>query len=120
MRAIIIDPQTQSVSEVEHSGDYKEIYKFIGNDCGTFSAPIELDNGDTFYCDDEGLFHENIGGIIYPNWAYPITGRILILNTDYDTGDSQSAKSNIDSIKEGLKFLKPDDSTLVNWFAQFQ
>ena len=118
MRAIIIDPQTKTVTEIEHSGDYKEIYKLIGNDCGTFTAPITLENGDTFYSDDEGLFHENIGAIIYPNWYSPIVGRTLILNTD-DMGESGSAKSTIEEIKDGLQFISYNDPALINWFANF-
>ena len=120
MRAIIIDPQTQDVTEIEHSGNYKELYKLIGNDCHTFAAPITLNNGDTFYCDDEGLFHENIGGVLYLNWEYPITGRIVVLNTNFITGDSESAKSSIEELKKGLMFLKYDSKYLIDWFKEYQ
>lgn len=119
MRAILIDPQSQTIREVAHTGDYKEIYGFIGNECKMFQAPFSLPNGDTFYCDEEGLFHENIGAIMYPDWHTPIVGRVLILNTDYETGDSQSAKSSIEAIRKGLRFIGADEFVLTNWFAQF-
>ena len=120
MRAIIIDPETQNVNEIEHNGDYKEIYALIGNECNTFEVPITLPNGDSFYCDEEALYHDNIGGVIYPNWAYPLVGRIVVVNTNFTNGDTEAAKSSIEDIKRGLTFIKQDDSKMVKRFAQFR
>ena len=41
MKAILIDPFDESVSEVEYNGDYKEIYNLA--DCRTFDV-VSLDD----------------------------------------------------------------------------
>ena len=52
MKAILIDPFDQSVSEVDYNGDYKEIYNLT--DCNTFDV-VSLDDTNDIYVDDEGL-----------------------------------------------------------------
>jgi len=32
MRAILIDPFTRTIKEVDYNGDYRQIYTFIGAD----------------------------------------------------------------------------------------
>ena len=53
MRAILIDPAKQTITEVDYDGDYQSIYKLI--DCQTFAVPFVLENEDALYADDEGL-----------------------------------------------------------------
>ena len=118
MRAILIDPKEQTIKEVNYSGDFNDIYKLIGNDCHTFSAPLTLENGDTFYCDDEGLYHENIGAVIAKDWHSPIVGRILVLNTD-EMGDSVDAVSSIESLQQMLTFIPSTNQQLINYFDFF-
>tara|TARA_R110000772_G_C13310268_1_gene440099 strand:+ start:25587 stop:25937 length:351 start_codon:yes stop_codon:yes gene_type:complete len=115
MRAILIDPTNQTITEVEYDGNYKSIYGIIGNGCHTFSV-FNYKNGDGFYHDDEGLFNENIGGIIYKDWNSPVVGKVLVLGCD-DEGDSIAPISYIEELKEGLKFLRPQQ--LEEYFEQF-
>ena len=37
MKAILINPHKETITEVEYSGNYKEIYDLI--DCRTFDSP---------------------------------------------------------------------------------
>lgn len=55
MRAILIDPFTETIVEVEFDGNYKSIYPLI--DCETFDC-VSVDKNDTLYVDDEGLLAE--------------------------------------------------------------
>ena len=56
MKAILIDPEMQIVAMIDYSGDYKDIYKLIG--CRIFTA-VTIDNDDSIYIDDEGMFEES-------------------------------------------------------------
>jgi hypothetical protein len=108
MRAILINPEEKKVSEIQIGNDYKEIYKVI--DCELFTCPITYENGDTMYCDDEGLFKEQKGGIIMRGWSYPILGKILILGCDEETGDSQDVKSSIDFFEKQIMWLSEEQT----------
>jgi len=55
MKAILINPFNQTITEVEYSGDYKEIYKLI--ECSTFDC-VNIDDDNTLFVDDEGLLYE--------------------------------------------------------------
>ena len=102
MRAIIINPEKKEVTEIQIGSDYKEIYKAIS--CDTFSCPVTYDNNDCLYCDDEGLFKPQKGGIIMKNWYYPILGKILILGTNED-GESADAKTDIRFFENQITWL---------------
>jgi len=57
MRAILIDPFNETVTEVEHNGDYREIYKLLSHETvkvDTFTV-IGIDHNDAIYVDDNSL-----------------------------------------------------------------
>jgi hypothetical protein len=84
MKALKIDVLNQTITEVELN-NAKELYGLIGNGCHTFCAPIEYNNGDTLFADDEALLHDELEGcFMFPKWKYPIVGNAVIANTDYD------------------------------------
>lgn len=97
MKALLIDPATKTVTEIEIEKGIKAIQKAIGNECTTFSCPITLDNEDTFYADDEGLFHDITGGTMMKNWSYPIVGKIVVLGTN-DKGESVDVKTKAEDL----------------------
>ena len=112
-KAIKIDVVKQDVYEIELSDDYKAIYGAIGNGCTIFCAPIEFENGDTLYSDEEGLLHEKmVGCFMMENWKYPLVGNAIILGTD-DEGDSIDAKSTIEEIKNKVTFY--DSEIAEKW-----
>lgn len=103
-KAILIDSKNQTVTETE-IGDYKDIYAKIGNGCTLFAIPVEFENGDALYVDDEGLLHEKVEGcFMLEGWAIPIVGNAIIWGTD-EEGDSQDCKTTVDDIKAQIKFF---------------
>lgn len=56
------------------------------------------------YCDDEGLFKPQKGGIIMPDWEYPILGKIIIVGTDED-GNSTDVKSELNYFTDSITWL---------------
>ena len=101
MKALLINSKDKTVTKVQIK-DYKEIYGLIGNGCSTFACPVEFDNGDVLYCDDEGLLKEKVEGcFMFPEWNTPIVGNAVILGSD-DDGQSIDAKTNISFFTENL------------------
>lgn len=103
MRAILIDPVAKTVTEIEIGADYTEIYKAI--DCDCFACPIIYENSDTLYCDDEGLFKEQKGGVLMTGWRYPILGKMIVLGGDPETGESKDAESTVEYFTSQIKWL---------------
>lgn len=98
MKAILIDPISKTVSEVEHAGDLESIYKLL--DCSMFEAPIRYPNDDAMYCDEEAWMHlkEPYAGFMFPNWSYAILGKGLILGST-DEGEEADCQSSVDDFK---------------------
>ena len=115
MKALKINVETQKVEAIELDGSLQAIYEAIGNECSLFACPEQLDNGDALYVDDEGLFHEIEGGIMLPNWSYPIVGNILVVGTDVETGESIDCKSTIDEIEAKIIWVSKEDA---NYYAE--
>jgi hypothetical protein len=116
MKALLIDPSNKTVTEIQIEKGIKAIYNAIGNGCTTFSCPITLDNEDTFYADDEGLFHEISGGIMMKDWSYPIVGKIVVLGTDKN-GDSVDVKTKADDLAKLIFWQSKENCE--KWAEQF-
>ena len=114
-KGILIDPETQTISEVEIQ-TWRDIAPLIGNGCTTFSCPVEFDNRDTMYCDDEGLYHDIKGGIMMSDWSYPIIGRVLILGTD-EEGDTVDAKTPTQWFRENITYVTEQQAKSYAQFA---
>jgi hypothetical protein len=111
MKAILIDPFTKTITEVEHNGDYKQIYELIG--CYCFTA-VNLDNkGNAVYVDDNGLI-EDIDNqqffMIFNQDGVPavLAGKGLILGCDAE-GESVSTTISLEAAR-----------SIVAWRAQSQ
>ena len=56
MRGILIDPTSKSITEIEYSGDYKQIYTLC--DFRYFEC-AEIDEEHTLFIDEEASFKED-------------------------------------------------------------
>jgi hypothetical protein len=117
MKVIKIDSANKTITQIEMGKGLESIYEAIGNKCTCFTCPIELENGDVIYADDEGLFHPFEGGIMMPNWNYPIVGNILIVGSD-DEGDSVDAKTTVEEITPLIEWVGKDRCEM--WASQFR
>ena len=107
-KVIKIDVEKQEVYHIELGDHYTDIYEKIGNNCSTFCVPLEFENHDCLYADDESLLRDDIkGGFYMPDWSVPIVGNALIVGTD-DEGDSVDSKTDIDTIKNNIRFLNAE------------
>ena len=105
MKAYLIDPFATTVTEVEHNGDYKQIYDYIKADLFT---TIQLDSaGDTLYIDDEGLFVDEQAYFWLRGYPILLCGRALVLGCNLDTGDSRSPRLSLNDTKSFVKWQNP-------------
>jgi hypothetical protein len=114
MKALKINVVTQQIEEIELKDGYglKAIYDAIGNGCNLFECPITFDNGDTIYCDENGLLKEPIGAFMMKDWAYPIQGNGLLVGTDIYTGESIPVKTSAEELASQIQFLDEHQAEL--------
>ena len=102
MKAYLIDPEKKEVTEVEYSGDYKDIYKLI--DCSTFEIVGITPKGDGIYVDEEGLYAEkkhlwSFKGILFNNHLFNLINKGLVLGSNID-GDTIESDLSLEKVKE--------------------
>ena len=107
MKVLKIDVVAKTVTEIELEKGITNIYNAIGNGCNLFCVPVEFDNGDCLFADDEALLQDNVeGAFIMEGWSFPIVGNALVIGTNYE-GDSTDAKTTIELFSK-ITFLDKD------------
>lgn len=103
MKAILIDVHTQSVTEVEHDNTLDNIYDLLN--CRTFDV-VRIDEVDSIYVDDEGLFVDDQLFFEYGGDAQSVrlAGNGLILGVD-DEGNSTSPRTTVEEVEGRVGFL---------------
>lgn len=100
MKAYLIDPVSNQITEVAYSGDFRQIYEHIKAE--TFDV-VTLHSGDALFVDDEGLCKPNsffkARGIMQP-----LAGRALVLGTDEEGGSVEPTMS-IEQLRQEIMFL---------------
>lgn len=110
MRAILIDPFKQSITDVEYSGDYHDIYKLIG--CETFTIAPITHRGDAIFVDDEGLFKPDQAFFKHDGYPQPLAGKGLILGCDED-GETVEPTVTLEEMKAATQFLNHAQLTAI-------
>jgi hypothetical protein len=108
VKAILICPFEQTVTEVEHdANDYREIYKALSHplhpvDC--FTAVSISEQGDVIYVDDNGLLNNPKHFFIWRDYPQPLAGRGLILGTDAADGETVGTTLRLDYVRRMVMF----------------
>lgn len=124
MRAYLIDPTNETVTEVDYDGNYKSISRLIGCDYFTTVVLTRTEDGwpaDTLFVDDEGLFVEDQRYFTIRGYNQPLAGKGLVLGTDAE-GDSiepdmdlATAQGLVRFLSEGVHFEpKPPEVTFFD------
>jgi len=101
MKAILINPFNQTITEVEYSGNFKEIYKLI--ECSTFTC-VNVDDDNTLYVDDEGLLYETNEYFNWKNYS-DLAGKALLLGVDYQTGEDCDTSWSLQEVENMVQWL---------------
>jgi hypothetical protein len=114
-RAILIDPEARSITEVWIGDGCKSIQEAVGCDSFTTgSQPLcgSLSKGfDAVYCSDDALedrdprFWFQVDADRDPPSSYPIAGRGLVLGTD-KMGESSDARISIAALAKRITFTQ--------------
>jgi hypothetical protein len=106
MKAYLIDPFAQTVTEVEYSGDYKHIYAMIEAD--TFDCARFNQHGDAVFVDDEGLINgKEQRFFTVKGYGSPLAGKGFVLGCDMNTGDSKDPAVSLEQMRELVTFVFP-------------
>ena len=100
MKAILINPFNQTITEIKYSGNFKEIYKLI--DCSTFDC-INIDDDNTLFVDDEGLLKQN--RYFYWKDYTNLAGKALIIGVDYQTGEDCDTSWSLQEVENMVEWL---------------
>lgn len=112
MKAYLIDAVAKTVTEVEHNGDYREIYTFLGCDLFTVvrldSTESETDRGDGLFVDDEGLMKPQAHFFKIAGFDQPLAGNGLVLGTD-DEGESTAPAMTLAELQAIVTFHSAEE-----------
>lgn len=104
MKAILIDPFDRNITEVEYSGDFKEIYQHI--DCQLFDV-VRIDRTNSIFVDDEGLISGKAQAFFkIDGYPEPLAGKGLMLGAD-DEGESISPSLTLNEVRGMVDFVVP-------------
>ncbi len=101
MRAFVIDPFTNSINEVEYSGDYTEIYSLGDFDC--FALATFNEENDGIFVDDEGLFKDNQRMFMVNGYPQPLAGKGVVLGCD-EEGASVEPTVSLEWLQDNVMF----------------
>ena len=100
-KAILIDPETSTVTVVEFDG-YKDIQKLIG--CDVFTTGCYVGK-DVIFVDDEGLLKLNDVKLGFTIGAHqPLAGKGLVCGHDGE-GEGVDCESNVIEVAAALEFV---------------
>jgi hypothetical protein len=111
-KALLINVENKTITEIEIGTHFAEISKAIGNNCQYFCCPHVFPNDDGLYSDDEILLRPDDikGGFMLEGWSYPIVNNAIILGCD-DEGDSVDCKTKVGDYNiDDITWLSRDES----------
>ena len=104
MKSILINSALKTVTEVDYSGNYKDIYKLLG--CKMFEVIHLNGNGEDCFVDEEGLLTltAETTFFFYKGTHQPIAGNGLILRCNA-AGQSVATKLTVETVKANVRFM---------------
>jgi hypothetical protein len=108
MKAILIDPVNRTIREVDHNGDYRQIYEYLsdkenGLNVETFTV-VQIDDVNCIYVDDEGLLKDPRYFFNYHGYPQPLAGRGLVLGTNMEDGESIGTTLSAEEVFDNVRF----------------
>jgi hypothetical protein len=112
MKAFLIDPAAKTVTEVEYSGNWQDIYPLTDCDCFT---TVDIDGANTMFLDDEGLLKGHRDDFfVYGPECQPLAGKALVLGYD-EEGETVASSLTIQEIVSQVKWM--DAQTALRWVS---
>lgn len=111
MKALLIDPAFRTITKVDYTGDFRQIYELIDADnFDVVSVAGPDDKEVSVFVDGEGLLNNNPHGwFTIEGYAQPLRGRGLVLGTD-EYGESVDAPIDTLDAARMVQFLSEHDA----------
>lgn len=102
MKALLIDPYKQTITEVHYPGDYKDICAYI--QAHRFDH-VRINDTEGVFVDDEGLLTVNADSkfFIHSNWISPVAGYGLVLGDSF--GESVDTQLTVDDLQQDITWV---------------
>lgn len=102
MRAILIDPFTRSISEVDTAASLDEIYTLLDIDTLTV---VKYDPDNALFLDDEGLLQDKEKQEYFwlKGCVQPFAGRGLLIGDNY--GDNRATDLEVAEVQDNVRFV---------------
>lgn len=110
MKAILINPFDQTITEVDYSGDYKQINQLIGAE---YFDVASIGGRDGIFVDDEGLLNAPTHFFEHADYHSPLAGKGLILGCNSE-GNSVDCNTTVEEVKAKVTF-----STILEMRARY-
>ena len=114
MRAILIDPFTRTVSEIETDAGLDDLYDILQVEIITV---MQVGASHAMILDDEGLLKGKIEQEYFrlKGMDQPLAGRALILADEY--GESRPATLTISEVEDKVEWLDKEDVDPEAWLG---
>ena len=83
MKAFLIDPELQTITEVDTDASLDELYALL--DCSLIEH-AQVNEHVSLIVDEEGLLYGNKKPFIYDGFPNPLVGKALAVGIDYEMG----------------------------------
>jgi len=105
MKALLIDPHLQTVTEVEYGGVLEDLYRLTH--CEIVEA-VGIGKGDVVYVDEEGLFHDPAkqAFFVISDFHQPLAGYGLVVGVT-GSGADASPKTTLAQLRGRVSFVIP-------------
>lgn len=112
MRAILIDPFTRTVTDVDTSASLLDMYDLLKVDLITV---MQVGAGHAMILDDEGLLKDKDTQAYFTlkGLAQPLAGRAMILGDEY--GENRAATLTLDEVADKVVWLSNDRVNPDEW-----
>jgi len=114
MRAILIDPFTRTVSDIDTDAGLDDLYRILDVELITV---LRVGAGHAMILDDEGLMKNKIeqGYFQLEGMDQPLAGRGLILADEY--GENRPATLTLEQVEERVVWLDNEDVDPEAWLC---
>jgi hypothetical protein len=108
MKAFLIDPTAKTITEVNYSGNYRQIYSLCGWD--TFDMHGVSEKGDCLAIDDEGLMKGTPQFFAWQDHPQPFAGTALLIGSENDEGETRDCSLTVEEVRAAVTFLLPAEA----------
>lgn len=109
MRAILIDPFSYKIMEVDVDGSLASIYS--ATQCSLITS-VEMPNEDVMFLDDEGLFVQNQAFFSIYDMPRPLAGRALVLGCA--EGEMVGSRNSLAEISLAVRWVSRESVAMMS------